>query len=69
MTIWPRVRLPVPEAPNERWSLDFVSDELTKGCQFRVLTVLEIHSREYLAIEANVSLLSRRVAEVLDSRN
>ena len=62
----PRAHLPAPEAPNERWSLDFVSDELANGRRFRVLTVIDIHSRECLALEADVSLPSRRVTEVLE---
>jgi putative transposase len=31
----------VPMMPNERWSLDFVSDQLTDGCRFRILTVVD----------------------------
>ena len=31
----PRVRLPYPSELNERWSLDFVSDELTNGRRYR----------------------------------
>jgi hypothetical protein len=30
----------VPVAPNDRWSLDFVSDQLTDGRRFRILTVV-----------------------------
>ena len=29
----------IPLAANDRWSLDFVSDQLTDGRRFRVLTV------------------------------
>jgi putative transposase len=36
-----RAPMMVPMAPNERWSLDFVSDQLTDGRRFRVLTVLD----------------------------
>lgn len=32
----------VPQAANERWSLDFISDALTDGRRFRVLAVVEI---------------------------
>ena len=31
-----RVAIPVPEAPNERWSMDFVSDALFDGFHARV---------------------------------
>ena len=30
--------MPVPERPNERWSLNFVSDAFTDGRRFQVLT-------------------------------
>ena len=31
----------VPERPNERWSLDFVSDAFTDGRRFRVLAIVD----------------------------
>lgn len=31
----------VPDGPNQRWSLDFVSDALTDGRRFRILTVVD----------------------------
>ncbi len=35
-----------PLAPDQRWSLDFVSDQLTDGRRFRILAVVErLHSR------------------------
>ena len=36
----------VPERPNERWSLDFVSDAFTDGRRFRVLAIVDDFSRE-----------------------
>lgn len=51
---------------NQRWSLDFVADELANGRRFRVLTVIDLHSRECLALEADVSLPAARVALTLD---
>ena len=41
----------VPTAPNHAWTLDFVSDQLVDGARFRALTVLDIHTRQCLAIE------------------
>ena len=35
-----------PNQPNERWSLDFVSDAFTDGRRFRVLAVVDDYSRE-----------------------
>ena len=36
-----RAPMTVPVAPNDRWSLDFVSDQLTDGRRFRILTVVD----------------------------
>jgi putative transposase len=36
-----RAPMTVPIAPNDRWSLDFVSDQLTDGRRFRILTVVD----------------------------
>lgn len=53
-------------APNQRWSLDFVSDALADGRRLRLLTVVDIFTREALAIEVDTSLPSLRVARALD---
>ena len=36
----------LPEAANQRWSLDFVSDTLSNGRRFRVLAVVDDFTRE-----------------------
>jgi putative transposase len=46
----------VPMAPNDRWSLDFVSDQLTDGRRFRILTVVDDCTRECLALVPDTSL-------------
>ena len=56
----------VPMAPNDRWSLDFVSDQLTDGRRFRILTVVDDCTRECLALVADTSLSGPRVARELD---
>ena len=38
----PRVPLPVPAGPNERWSMDFVSDALGDGRPLRALTIASV---------------------------
>src|ERR1700752_4050159 len=35
-----RVALPTAVRPNQRWSMDFVSDQLVDGRWFRILTVI-----------------------------
>ncbi len=39
----------IPQGPNQRWSLDFVSDSLSWGRRFRVLCIIDDFSRECLA--------------------
>ena len=43
----PHPRVPLPEAtwPNQRWSMDFVSDRLADGGWFRALTVVDQYTR------------------------
>jgi putative transposase len=54
------------EAPNQRWSLDFVSDALANGRRIRMLTVVDTCTREALAVEVDTSLPAARVVRVLD---
>lgn len=61
-----RVPMAIPQEPNQRWSLDFVSDSLTDGCRFRVLCVIDDFSRECLATVVDNSISGIRVARELD---
>ncbi|WP_183258049.1 IS3 family transposase [Bradyrhizobium sp. CIR48] len=61
-----RAPMTAPMAPNERWSLDFVSDQLTCDRRCRVLTVVDDCTRECLALVADTSLSGFRVARELD---
>jgi transposase InsO family protein len=54
-----------PTRPNKAWSLDFVHDQLDNGQKLRALTVVDIFSRESLAIEVGQRLRSEHVVEVL----
>lgn len=64
-----RIKLPlsVPTAPNQCWSLDFMSDALTDGRKFRVLNVIDDFNRESLAVEIDTSLPALRLKRVLDA--
>jgi len=57
----------VPQAANERWSLDFISDALTDGRRFRVLAVVDDFTRECLTLVADTSLSGARVVRELDA--
>ena len=59
--------LETPLVANQRWSLDFVSDQLTDGRRFRILTVIDNCTRECLALVADSSLSGARVARELDA--
>ena len=55
-----------PQRPNEAWSLDFIHDELSNGKKFRALTVVDIFTRESLAIEVGHRLRGEHVVGVLN---
>ncbi len=61
-----RAPMQVALRPNERWSLDFVSDQLTDGRRFRILTIVDDCTRENIALIADTSLSGLRVATELD---
>lgn len=60
-----RAPMVLPLLPNQRWSLDFVSDQLTDGRRFRIMTVVDDCTRECLALIADTSLSGARVAREL----
>jgi putative transposase len=61
-----RAPLAIPQGVNQRWSLDFVSDQLGSGRRFRILTVVDDFTKECLALIADTSLSGARVARELD---
>ena len=60
-----RVPMPIPNRPNVRWSLDFVSDTFGASRKFRILAVIDDCTRENLALIADTSLSGARVAREL----
>src|SRR5215469_9097786 len=60
-----RAPINLPQGPNQRWSLDFVSDTLTDGRRFRILVVVDDFTRECLCLIADTSLSGKRVAREL----
>lgn len=61
-----RVAIPAPIKPNQRWSMDFVSDSLSNGRKFRCLTIVDDFTRESPIIFVDTSLPGQRVTRVLD---
>lgn len=62
-----RAPLTLPQGPNQRWSLDFVSDTLTDSRRFRILAVVDDFTRECIALVADTSLSGARVGRELDA--
>ena len=57
---------PAASQPNERWSMDFVTDCVSSGKVIRMLTIVDDCTRECPAIEVDTSLGGLRVRRVLD---
>lgn len=62
-------RQPQPQGlyPNHVWGMDFVSDALFDGRRLRLLTVIDLYTRECLGICVGQNLRSSEVAEMLDT--
>lgn len=55
-----------PGEPNERWSMDFMSDSLSDGRRFRVLTVVDDFTRECVATLVDTGITGERVIRTLE---
>ena len=53
------------QEPNERWAMDFMHDTLVVGETIRVPTVVDLFTRECLALEARRSFRGQDMAQVL----
>lgn len=62
-----RVPLPDATAPDERWSMDFVHDTLARGKRYRVLTIIDLYTRESVATHVDFSIKAPQVVDVLDA--
>ena len=61
-----RPAVPPAMAVNQEWAMDFVSDTLASGRRFRVLTSIDVYSRECVQLEVATSLPSQRVTRALE---
>jgi putative transposase len=65
--LWQRPRPLLPAArPNERWSIDFVADQLGSGRRFRVLTIMDDFTRQWPMTIVDTSISGTRVARALE---
>jgi len=62
----PRIPMLVPSAVNERWSVDFVSDQLASGRRFRVFNVVDDFSRECVLQIVDFSISGQRLVNELE---
>ncbi|WP_407696283.1 IS3 family transposase [Sphingobium sufflavum] len=60
-----RMPPPVLALPNQRWSLDFVHDQLVTGRRFRVLNIVDDVTRECLRAVPDTSISGKRVVREL----
>jgi putative transposase len=61
-----RVERPPAEVANQVWAMDFVTDQLSDGRRVRVLTVLDVFTREALAIRIDFRFTGDQVVQVLE---
>ncbi|MDJ0820302.1 MAG: IS3 family transposase [Paracoccaceae bacterium] len=61
-----RIAPQVPERPMQRWSMDFVGDQVADCRRFRVLNIVDVHSRFCPGQIVDVSIPGARVARFLD---
>ena len=40
----------IPQGPNQRWQMDFLSDALADGSRLRILAVVDVFTREWLCL-------------------
>jgi putative transposase len=65
--LWQRPKpLLAATRPNERWSMDFVSDRLQSGRRFRILTMVDDYTREWKATVVETSIGGVRVVRLLE---
>lgn len=62
----PRIPMLVPQGVNQRWSVDFMSDQLADGRRFRILNVIDDFSRECVGQIVDTSISGLRVSRYLD---
>jgi putative transposase len=55
-----------PQRANEQWALDFLQDALASGRTIRLLSVIDVFTREALALEVDTSLPGSRVVRILE---
>jgi putative transposase len=55
-----------PTQPGQAWAMDFVADQLVNGKTFRLLTIVDVFSREALAVDVGQRLRGEHVVAALN---
>jgi putative transposase len=62
-----RAPMTIPQGPNQRWSLDFLSDAFVDGRRFRIFAAVDDYTRECLTLVADTSLPGLRIVRELEA--
>jgi putative transposase len=55
----------MPTEPNEQWAMDFMHDTLARGQSIRILTAIDLFSRECVVLHAAKGFSGADVGEIL----
>lgn len=58
---------PTLTGANQEWAMDFVHDAAESGRKFRVLSVIDVYTRECLALEVDTGFPGPRMTRVLEA--
>lgn len=64
MAAFLRVASPIPNQPNARWSIDFVSDQFINGSRIKILTVVDDFTKECPIIHVDTSITGGKLVEL-----
>ena len=60
-----RVGGPVVTQPNQRWAMDFMHDTLARGRAIRIFTLVDVCTRECVAVHVTRQFRGTDIAQVL----
>lgn len=58
----------LPGAANERWAMDFIHDQLADGTAFRVLSIVDLYTRECVGLVPAIQLRADDLVATLSRR-
>lgn len=64
MVAFVRMASPLPQGPNERWSIDFVSDNFISGRRLKILTVVDNFTKECPLIHVDTNITGLKLVDI-----